>query len=246
MKGNTYHSSGTISPGQSPGFLQAEGLYQQSGTGNLLIELGGETPGTGYDQFQVASNAVLGGTLTVELFGGYDPPAARRFDVLTAATVATNRFAVTNLPPLAGDRQWLVLYRTNGVQLRVATSQDTDGDALQDAWETLHFGSIFVSDGDTDDFDGDGYTDFFEQLCDTQPTNNTDCLRWKSIVLGPSGAELTVHTGSNAQYTVEAVGDLTSGAAWTNVGQFTGTGGDVIRTNLAPDARLFFRLKASP
>ncbi len=245
MKGNTYHSSGTISPGQSPGAILAEGFYSQSGAGNLLIELGGETPGNGYDQVQVTRYAAVGGRLTVELFGGYDPLGGRRFDILTASSVS-NRFAVTNLPPLTGDRQWLVLYRTNGVQLRVATSQDTDGDNLADAWELVHFKDLTTSDGGADDFDHDEYSDFFEQICDTQPTNSADYLRWKSIALGPGGLELVLHTGSNANYAIESAADLPGTIAWSLVDEFTGCSGDVTRTNPVTGLWRAYRIRARP
>lgn len=101
------------------------------------------------------------------------PPPGTRFDLLTAASVS-KVFSATNLPPLSGDHFWHLRYLPTAVQLRVATPEDTDGDALRDTWETQHFGNLDASDGAEDDFDADGFSDFFEQLCDTQPTNRFD------------------------------------------------------------------------
>lgn len=65
-------TGGTVSPGNSPGILNVNGDYSQSGT--LTIEINGLTPGTQHDQLNVdrlsGDGAVsLGGNLSV-LFGG--------------------------------------------------------------------------------------------------------------------------------------------------------------------------------
>lgn len=74
LQGATFHSSGRLSPGTSPGRLFADGRYTQTGTGELFLELAGAQPGLQFDQLAVASNAALGGLLTVALLDGYDPP----------------------------------------------------------------------------------------------------------------------------------------------------------------------------
>lgn len=65
-------AGGTVSPGNSPGILNVDGDYSQSGT--LVIEVNGLTPGSQYDQLNVDrlsgdGSVTLGGSLSV-LFGG--------------------------------------------------------------------------------------------------------------------------------------------------------------------------------
>ena len=50
-----------MAPGRSVGRLTVNGIYHQSSTGTLAIEIGGSTPGTGYDQVSVSGPAVVGG-----------------------------------------------------------------------------------------------------------------------------------------------------------------------------------------
>ncbi len=42
-----------MSPGFSPGALAITGSYTQGAGGSLPIEIGGTTPGSGYDQLNV-------------------------------------------------------------------------------------------------------------------------------------------------------------------------------------------------
>jgi len=48
-------NSATVSPGASPGLLAISGSYTEAAGAHLQIELGGTTPGTGYDQLSVAA-----------------------------------------------------------------------------------------------------------------------------------------------------------------------------------------------
>ena len=220
--------------------------YEQGSNATLQIEIGGKMPGTEYDQLRVASDASVKGTLAVELYDGYLPAAGRRFDVLRCGTLSPSGFfSATNLPALPPGTDWLLLYRTNGVQLRVATATDADGDGLQDDWETVHFGDTTSHDGGEEDDDGDGYTDYVEQCLGTQPTNNADFFRAGEIAVAGSNSLLELRTGSLAWYAIEVRPDLSDSVGeWTVVDEFFGTGGTIVRTNAAGGDLRFYRLKA--
>lgn len=246
VAGYVNQMDGTLAPGHSPGALSIGDRYEQGLNGTLQIELGGTDPGTGYDQLVVASNVSVRGTLAVELYEGYLPAAGRRFDVIRSGSLtATNFFQATNLPALPPGTDWLLLYRTNGVQLRVATVTDADGDGLQDDWEIVHFGDATSHDGGDEDDDDDSYTDYVEQCLGTQPTNHADFFRAGEIAVAGSNSLLELRTGSLAQYAIEARPDLSDPVGeWTVVDEFFGTGGTVVRTNAASGDLRFYRLKA--
>ena len=247
VSGYVTHNGGTLAPGHSPGGLSIGGNYTQGTNGILQIELGGKIPGTEYDQLMVASNSSVRGTLTVELYGGYNPAAGRRFDViLSGSLTATNFFAATNLPALPPGVDWLLLYRTNGIQLRVTSVADADGDGLVDDWEITHFGDTTSHDGGDEDSDDDGYTDYVEQCLDTQPTNNADYFRVKDIAVSGSNGVVALHAGSNVHYAIETLVDLADPAGeWAVVDEFAGTGGETARTNATSGGLRSYRLKAT-
>ena len=246
VTGYVNQMDGTLAPGHSPGALSIGDRYEQGSNATLQIEIGGKMPGTEYDQLRVASDASVKGTLAVELYDGYLPAAGRRFDVLRCGTLSPSGFfSATNLPALPPGTDWLLLYRTNGVQLRVATATDADGDGLQDDWETVHFGDTTSHDGGEEDDDGDGYTDYVEQCLGTQPTNNADFFRAGEIAVAGSNSLLELRTGSLAWYAIEVRPDLSDSVGeWTVVDEFFGTGGTIVRTNAAGGDLRFYRLKA--
>lgn len=244
IQGYIYQNAGTLSPGFSPGTLTIGARYEQRTNAVLQIELGGKAPGTEYDRLAVGGPAVLRGALNVELVGGYSPAGGERFDVLTSGSVS-NVFRATNLPALGPGLAWLVLYRASGVQLRVASAADADGDGLQDDWEIVHFGDTTSHDGGDEDDDDDGYTDYVEQCLDTQPTNNADFFRAGEIAVAGSNSLLELRTGLLVQYAIEARPDLSDPVGeWTVVDEFAGTGGTVVRTNAADGDLRLYRLKA--
>ena len=245
ISGYIDQTQGTLAPGHSPGALSIGDYYTQGSNATLQIEIGGKNPGTEYDQLAVTGSASVQGTLDVELYGGYTPPGGKRFDILTAGLLAlTNFFRTTNLPVLDPGLDWLVLYRTNGVQLRVVSPTDTDGDGLQDDWEIANFGDTTSRDGGTEDFDNDGYSDYLEQVLDTQPTNRQDHLRILEFRTSGSNTLLTFHTGSNAQYAIEASTNLAGADSntWTVVDEFGGSGADMVRANEAASIIRGYRL----
>jgi hypothetical protein len=80
-------NSGTLSPGAETdgvGRVESNASYTQSAGGTLIVDLGGSTPGTGYDAMRFAGPATLGGTLAWKLVAGYLPAIGQEFEVLVA------------------------------------------------------------------------------------------------------------------------------------------------------------------
>src|SRR5262249_14148032 len=76
-------NGGTIRPGSGIGTLTITGRLTQTASGTVEIEIGGTTPGTGYDRLTVGTVANLGGTLAVHTVGGFLPDFGDSFDVIT-------------------------------------------------------------------------------------------------------------------------------------------------------------------
>ena len=80
-------NSGTLSPGShvdGVGMLTLNASYSQTSIGRLVIDLGGDAPGDGYDALRVAGPATLGGSLDWKLVNGYRPLIGQTFEVLVA------------------------------------------------------------------------------------------------------------------------------------------------------------------
>jgi hypothetical protein len=86
ISGSVSNAAGQVAPGDSPGLLTITGNYAQASSGQLDIELGGTTPGAGYDQLVVGNAATLDGAIDVDLVNGFAPLVGEQFDVLTRAS----------------------------------------------------------------------------------------------------------------------------------------------------------------
>ena len=83
----------------SAGILRITGNYTQSSGGTLKVEVGGTTPGSGYDQLAVSGAATLGGTLNVSLLHGFTLGAGTNDQILTFSTRNNTGFSSsTGLP----------------------------------------------------------------------------------------------------------------------------------------------------
>ncbi|WP_051349993.1 DUF4347 domain-containing protein [Dyadobacter alkalitolerans] len=94
---NSFTNAGTLAPGESPGTLAFASEFANTGT--LLVEIGGTTAITGYDQFQ-SGPFTAGGTITVSFINGFTPALGDAFILLDAGTI-TGTFATVNLPDIA-------------------------------------------------------------------------------------------------------------------------------------------------
>ena len=91
-------NDGTFSPGASPGLVNIVGNYVQGATGLLNIEIGGTTPGTGFDQLAVTGNATLNGVLALVQFGGFVPASTNGFRFLTTGGTISGAFSTVLVP----------------------------------------------------------------------------------------------------------------------------------------------------
>ena len=101
---------GTFSPGNSPGIVTASTVTFDrspvtSGSPTLLVELGGTTPGAGYDQLHVTGQLSLAGLLQVVLVPGFMPGSGNSFDLLDWGSLA-GTFSSISLPALTAGLTW--------------------------------------------------------------------------------------------------------------------------------------------
>ncbi len=123
-------NGGLVSPGTSPGALNLTGNYSQTPSGELLIEL---ASASSYDQLLVTGDATLGGTLVVNLLGGFIPDIGQSFTILTADDV-DGEFD-TEPFPTASNFGFDVIYNADSVVLTVlsALPGDYNGNGFVDA-----------------------------------------------------------------------------------------------------------------
>jgi len=111
-------SPAQLAPGASAGRMTIEAEYIQEPDGVLEIEIGGRTPETEHDVFEVIGNATLAGTLDLRLIDGFQPVKGDRFTILTCTT-RTGEFDSLILPtaPTAKQANWRVEYAADRVDL---------------------------------------------------------------------------------------------------------------------------------
>jgi hypothetical protein len=110
---------GLVSPGDdgTAGVLTINGGYTQGETGVLLIDLGGLSAGTAYDQLVVSGTAALGGTLVVDLINDFQPRAGDAFVIVTYGS-HNGTFTNLDLPMLGDDLTLTPDYGSTGVTLQ--------------------------------------------------------------------------------------------------------------------------------
>ena len=96
---------GDFSPGDSPAWVQFGGDAILAPSADLIMEIGGTTPGAEYDVLDVAGQLWLGGTLDVALVYNFQPCFGQTFDLFHWGSVA-GQFDGVNLPTLGAGLAW--------------------------------------------------------------------------------------------------------------------------------------------
>jgi hypothetical protein len=125
----TVNAGGMLAPGASPESL-AVGALTMMPSSTILMEIGGATPTSQYDQLLATGTVAFDGTLTVSLVNGFSPSVGDTFNLFDGTI--SGAFDVLNLPSLTSGRSWSTsqLY-TSGVLSVVAEQAgdfDLDGD----------------------------------------------------------------------------------------------------------------------
>jgi T5SS/PEP-CTERM-associated repeat protein len=109
----TVNFEGDLKPGNSPAAISFAGDVVFGPDSKLVIELGGTTPGTQYDQINVAGKLTMGGTLEISLINGFVPGAGQSFDFLNTGSVA-GTFSSIQLPSVPGV-SWNITELASGI-----------------------------------------------------------------------------------------------------------------------------------
>jgi hypothetical protein len=210
--------------------------------GAVQIALGGVGDA---GRIQSASAITIDGSmLNVNLRDGYTPSVGDSFVLLSGSSL-TGTFMVTNLPTLYSGHFWNVDYDSSTVKLTVASPEDTDGDLIKDSWEIDKFGSIAVSNGGDDNSDADSFTDYYEYIADTDPTN---AASYFEIMAVSNNSPVTIYflASSNRLYSLLGCTNL-AGNMWLNVpGEWprSGIGGtDFMQDTNVPAKGPYYRMQ---
>jgi autotransporter-associated beta strand protein len=138
ITGDLTNAGGTYSPGASPALSTVGGNLHENG-GTLLVEIGGTTAGSGFDQLHVSGTASLGGLLSVQLLSGFTPSLGQTFQFLTADGGLNGTFSNLILPALGVGKAWRLVYGANDLKLTIVAPGDVNptgdynGDGVVDA-----------------------------------------------------------------------------------------------------------------
>jgi hypothetical protein len=127
----------------------------------LAFELSGPVASDQYAQLDVTAQAMLAGTLGIQLSGGFSPPAGSEFVLATYAS-RTGQFSALNLPSLTPGLVWSLEYESTRLTLSVSSSrllgdidEDGDVDRADAALFAPYYGHETASTWQTGDFNGD-------------------------------------------------------------------------------------------
>ena len=169
---------GGFSPGASPASVAFQGDVALSGASDLVIELGGLTAGSAFDQLVVGDTIALNGSLDIQLLDNFVPAPGDSFQIIDAASVA-GTFSSISTPALPNNMTFDVQYDPTSVTLFVVGGLlpgDLNGDGyigLDDLQPILdHWNqNVTVGDASMGDIAGPGGSgpDGYVGLDDLQP-----------------------------------------------------------------------------
>ena len=148
----------------------------------------------------------------------------------------------------SGGKSITYVYDASGNLLRRKTTliTDSDGDLMDDAFETTHFTSL-SRDG-SGDFDDDGQSDLAEFLAGTNPTDPESLLRLTGGGGTADAVTITWAATAGKRYRVQYKEDV-SNPAWFDLGgdvTATGISASKTDTTAAASSKRFYRVILLP
>ncbi len=144
-------NAGTVSPGESVGVLNLKVNYPSEATSSLNIDIGGLEVDTQYDRLEIDGNALLKGTLNIQLLDGYIPDEGDIFDVMKF-TARTDTFDVVNGIEISNCRYFDVQYSDTAVRLEVFSIEppQANRDTISERQDTAVEINVLSNDIDPD------------------------------------------------------------------------------------------------
>jgi hypothetical protein len=154
----------SLSPGASPGKVTVDGTVIFTASNNLIMELAGTMPESEYDVIVGNGAVVLGGTLDVDLLGGFTPAPGNTFQLINVAGGISGTFNNVSFPALPAA-SWHLRYTPNSVLLQAGLKGDYNLNGIVDAADYVVWlktqgatGFGLAADGDGDNqVDADDY-----------------------------------------------------------------------------------------
>lgn len=148
---NLVDSTVVVMPGSRITF--AGGLDMQGGT--LLADIAGTETNTGYGIAEVVGDAILLGSLSINLSGGFVPQAGDEFVLLTASGEISSAPALGDVPLLANGLSWRLEVDGSRLVASVVSGDnpgDFNGDLRVDAidyaaWREGYAMGVYAADG---------------------------------------------------------------------------------------------------
>jgi hypothetical protein len=141
LDGPVLINSGEISPGFSAGSLVIDGDLQHESDGVLRIQLGGDVPGSQYDQLNVLGDLQLAGQLQIEFIDGFTLQESDIFEIIDVGGSLAGTFEGLQQDDLVGQ--------FNGVNLYIRYDWG-DGNDVALYTEPSGLAGDFDGDGDVD------------------------------------------------------------------------------------------------
>ena len=195
---------GDVNVGRPLGILKITGDYFQGLEGALNIEMSGDVPGSGFDQFTVSGHARLCGTVAVSRLNGFLPTLGDSFQIVTFGT-GEGEFASKSGVDLTGGLTMSTAYGVADVTLHVVENVPPTIASLSAAPDPVNQGTdlAFNAQGVADpnghvgsvafyrDADGDGILRICSDILVGTDTNESD--GWGLAVL-TDDLPLGIHT----------------------------------------------------
>jgi len=154
-------NNGVVSPGLSVGSAGALWFgddFRQGYSGEMVMEIGGASPGNNADYVLVSNTATLAGELSLSFVNAFEPDYGDSFRILGATTVVGRFDTVTGLMAPGGEMAYAVTYTDTNVWVTAAIPSDANLDGCVDGGDYTLWADNYLAPGgwEEGDFNGDG------------------------------------------------------------------------------------------